>query len=195
MASVFAVAAVMTFVMACYAHAFVFTQTLDSQTLYRKDTKDYRNYVYWYFSVPQIIDGDATLSLRFDGDFKGADKYADVQLYAADGIQSYTVGRVLDRDRNNDLFNFSRRDNPKYFSASSTATISEAEMAPLISNGWLVVYVGPSGYVDRGAEISGLISWDSPLNSTSVPEPPTIALCAIVLAVLGFVAWGRRTLA
>jgi hypothetical protein len=190
MLSVFAIAAVMSLVMASYAHAFVSTQTLGAQ-----HTSRLQSYVYWYFSVPKIIDGDATLSLKFAGDFDQINEYADVRLYAADGIQSYTVGRVLDRDRNNDLFNFSRRDNPKYFSASSTATISEAEMAPLISNGWLVVYVDTSNKVDKGAEISGLISWDSPLNSTSVPEPPTIALCAIVLAVLGFVAWGRRTLA
>jgi hypothetical protein len=187
MLSVFAIAAVMSLVMASYAHAFVFTKTLDPQHTSRS-----QSYVYWYFSVPKIIDGDAMLSLTFDGDFRGANNYADVQLFATDGTQPYTVGRVLDGNRDNDLFDFSRKDNPRRFPASGTATISEAEMAPLISNGYLVVYVGPSGYVDRGAEISGLISWDPPLNATSAPEPPTIALCVIALAVLGFVARERR---
>jgi hypothetical protein len=187
MLSVFAIAAVMSLVMASYAHAFVFTKTLDPQQTSRS-----QSYVYWYFSVPKIIDGDATLSLKFAGDFDQINEYADVRLYSMDGTPPTNVGRVLDGDRSNDLFDFSRKDNPRRFPASGTATISEAEMAPLISNGYLVVYVGPSGYVDRGAEISGLISWDPPLNATSAPEPPTIALCVIALAVLGFVARERR---
>ena len=187
MSSVFAVAAAVTLATAAHAHAFVFTKTLDP-----RHTSGSQSFVYWYFSVPQIIVGDATLSLTFDGDFDATYEYADVGLSPMDGTASTNLGRVLDGYRNNDPFDFSNRDNPRTFPATGTATISEAEMAPLISNGYLMVYVRPSYAVDPGATISGLLSWDPPEASTSVPEPPTIAMCAMVFAVLGFYACGRR---
>jgi hypothetical protein len=187
MPSVFAIAAVMTLVMASYAHAFVFTKTLDPQ-----HTSGSQRYVSWSFSVFPIIDGDATLSLTFDGDFDRTNEYANVRLYPMDGTPRTNVGRVLDGKPNNDPFDFSNGDAPSTFPATGTATISEAEMAPLISNGYLGVVVYMSNRVASGATISGLLSWDPEYGSTSVPEPPTIALCAIALAVLGFVTWGRR---
>ena len=166
MPSVFAIAAVMTLVMASYAHAFVFTKTLDPQHTSRS-----QSYVYWYFSVPRIIEDDATLSLKFNGDFDRTNEYANVRLYPMDGTPRTNVGRVLDGKPNNDPFDFSNGDAPSTFPATGTATISEAEMAPLISNGYLGVVVYMSNRVASGATISGLLSWAPEPTSNRIPDP------------------------
>ncbi len=136
--------------------------------------------------VPTTIVGDATLALTLDGDFNQSNENA---LITVDG---FSLGTVLNDNTGDDDFDFANGDDPDGSSQAGnpdtgTATILNADIAPLIADGAVQIIVNTSPFVGFSlTTVSGTLSYETGV----VPEPSTVILFGTGLA--GLVAWRMR---
>jgi len=147
-------------------------------------------------ATPTGIIGDATISLTVSGDFNDVDENIAVSL---DG---FSLGRVLNANASDDVFNF--EDDTALFATSTTATatIANADFANLIADGLLSLVLELSTDVNFGTQtVSSFISFEAAPDpstgpNTGVGDTPAVPLPASALLLMGGLAGlgavGRR---
>ncbi|RBW46614.1 VPLPA-CTERM sorting domain-containing protein [Psychromonas sp. B3M02] len=129
--------------------------------------------------TPTSIVGDAIFTLNVNGDFNSNYEYADLVL------NGFSLGRILDSNTSNDLFNFTNDvGNQSISTITGTATISESVFSSLISDGFLDFSFDASSSVNCCGTINELSGTISFTESTSIPEPAPLMLLG--LGLLGF---------
>ncbi|MEG3753014.1 PEP-CTERM sorting domain-containing protein [Psychromonas arctica] len=135
--------------------------------------------------TPTTITGDAIFTLNVNGDFNSSYEYADLLL---DG---FSLGRILDGNSSNDLFNFTGdTGNQSQSTSTGIATISESIFSSLISDGFLDFSFDASSSVNCCGTINQLSGSISFTETTSVPEPLQIGLLG--LGLLGLVKLRKK---
>ena len=139
-----------------------------------------------FTDLPDIL-GDATLMLTLDGDFNNHSENAIID------IDGFSLGTILNGNPGDDAFDFASNDDPDPDPGAlsvpliGTAIISNADIAPLIVDSSLILFIDTSSSVDVGpTSVSATLSYE-----TSVPEPMTLALLGFGLAGLGLISRRR----
>ncbi|WP_413693498.1 PEP-CTERM sorting domain-containing protein [Psychromonas sp. KJ10-2] len=100
-------------------------------------------------------------------------------------MDGFSLGRILDSNTSNDLFNFTNDvGNQSISTITGTATLSESVFSSLISDGFLDFSFDASSSVNCCGTINELSGTISFTESTSIPEPAPLMLLG--LGLLGF---------
>jgi len=132
--------------------------------------------------TPTTITGDAIVLLTANGDLENRNETFSVLL---DG---FSLGVLFNSNTGDDLFDFAGDAVGNGVTATGSATISQATMASLISDGLLNLTFSLSNQVKKETTLSGQISFvEAP---AAVPLPSSLALFGAGL--VGFSAVRQR---
>lgn len=137
-------------------------------------------------AAPATIVGDATIEFTVNGDLDSWYEFIHVNL---DGL---SLGRVLDNDTSNDVFDFANdRGNQSTSNLTGSATISGAVFASMIADGSLDLAFDFGRYVDCCGVVN-LLEGTITYETSPVPLPASLPILATALGGLAFVARRRR---
>ena len=139
--------------------------------------------------TPTALVGDAVLTFSVRDDLDWRTEFIDVS------IEGFSLGRVFDNRRNNDAFNFRNDVGTQYRRLhTGSATISNADFAPLIADGTLSLLFDFSNRVHqlrgRGRQLFGSITFTE---VAAVPLPASLGLLGFGLAGLGALRARRKS--
>ena len=138
-------------------------------------------------ATPTTILGDAILTFSVRDDLNSSGEYIDVS------IEGFSLGRVFDNNSANDAFDFASDQGKQYSSLhTGSATIANADFAPLIADGFLNLLFDFSGSVHEfgSRTLYGSVSFNS---IAPVPLPASLGLLGFGFAGMGALRARRKS--